>query len=97
MSAKWQGLDMHEVYGDWAHSLQDLSLGAINHGIELSEHEEHPPNLGKFRKLCQGYKPPVDESNMITKQFNPISQNDGLKRFENIRDMLAKKMNVTKQ
>jgi len=55
--AKWKGIDMQSVYQDWAESMQGLSLGAINHGIEISNGGEHPPSKGEFIRNCKDYKP----------------------------------------
>jgi hypothetical protein len=57
MSAKWDGFNLDEVYADWAESASNLTLGAINHGIELSKHCKHPPSQGEFIELCKQYKP----------------------------------------
>lgn len=56
--SKWQGIDLQEVYADWSEQMQDFSLGAINHGIEVSKKGDHPPSQGEFIKNCRGYKPP---------------------------------------
>ena len=57
MQAKWQGLDMSDVYAEWAHSMGKLSVGAIWYGVNISKLEEHPPSLGKFMDNCKGYVP----------------------------------------
>ena len=54
--SKWSGMDMRDVYQDWAGSMQNLSLGAIQYGIEQSKKETHPPNQGEFIKHCSGYR-----------------------------------------
>lgn len=61
MQAKWQGIEMPEVYLDWAEALQDYSLGAIDGAINLSRAEQHPPNQGEFIIHCHRYKPPLIE------------------------------------
>ena len=55
--SKWQGINLQDVYADWADAMQGLSLGAINYGIEISKTGEHPPSQGEFVKNCKGYKP----------------------------------------
>ena len=55
--SKWQGINLQDVYSDWADAMQGLSLGAINFGIEISKGGEHPPSQGEFVKNCKGYKP----------------------------------------
>ena len=57
MSAKWDGFNLDEVYADWAEAAGNLTLGAINHGIEQSKHCKHPPSQGEFIELCKQYKP----------------------------------------
>lgn len=58
MMSKWQGIDLQEVYADWAEQMQEFTLAAINHGIEVSKQDGHPPSQGEFKKNCRGYKPP---------------------------------------
>lgn len=58
MASKWQGIDLQEVYADWAQSMKDFTLAQINHGIEVSKEQEHPPSLGEFMNLCRQYRPP---------------------------------------
>lgn len=48
---------MQAVYDDWADAMQGLTLGAINHGIELSKSERNPPNQGEFVDHCRKYRP----------------------------------------
>lgn len=55
--AKWQGMDMQEVYADWSESMQEFSLGSINYAIETAKELQHPPSQGEFKTLCRGYKP----------------------------------------
>lgn len=57
MAAKWGGLNQQELQTDWAESLQDFSLGAINHGIDASKELPFPPSQGEFKALCRAYKP----------------------------------------
>lgn len=57
VSAKWGGMNMQDVYQDWADALRDCSLGAINYGIEQSKKDAHPPSQGEFVKHCQQYQP----------------------------------------
>lgn len=90
MQAKWQGLNMQEVYSAWAESMQDLSLGSINHGIELSKQDEHPPSLGKFIEHCKKYQPPLIENRL--EKLHVKDTTVGRERIANIRDMLAIKM-----
>lgn len=55
--AKWQGINLQDVYQDWAEAMQSLSLGAIEYGIEQSKKDAHPPNQWEFIKHCAGYNP----------------------------------------
>jgi hypothetical protein len=57
LMAKWQGINLQDVYADWAERMQGLSLGSINYGIEISKGGEHPPSQGEFINNCKGYKP----------------------------------------
>jgi len=57
LSAKWDGLDLQEVYQDWAEAAQSLTLGAINFGIELSKQQPHPPSQGEFIAHCKRFNP----------------------------------------
>ena len=58
MQAKWQGLDMQDIYSEWADSMYNFSVGAIKYGVHISKQDEHPPSLGKFMENCKGYVPP---------------------------------------
>lgn len=49
---------MTEVYQDWAESMSNLTLGAINYGIQESKHEKHPPSQGEFIAQCRKFVPP---------------------------------------
>lgn len=93
MQAKWQGIEMREVYLDWAQALADCSLGAINDAIRISRIEQHPPNQGEFLHYCSQYKPPADESHRLWYDGGGIiSQEEGRTRLESIKKMLAEKM-----
>jgi|WetSurMetagenome_2_1015567.scaffolds.fasta_scaffold314404_2 hypothetical protein len=98
MQAKWQGIEMLEVYVDWADALSECSLGAINDAIRMSRIEQHPPNQGEFLYYCQQYRPPIDRSRMIGYDKNSgyvgpsISREDGLKMLEEIKKKIADKM-----
>ncbi len=50
---------MTEVYQDWAESMSNLTLGAINHGINEAKHEKHPPSQGEFIAHCRKFVPPT--------------------------------------
>ena len=86
--AKWQGMDMQEVYQDWADAMQDISLGAINHGIKLSKQQPYPPNQGEFIAYCQTYKPSMPL--MIESKLTPEQIEENRKRIAGIAAMLAK-------
>lgn len=87
MIAKWQGIDMHNVYQDWAEALQECSLGSINHAINLSKLEEHPPSQGAFLALCKTYKPALIEHRLDKPK---TSIDEGIKRIAEMRDILAR-------
>lgn len=95
MQAKWQGIEMREVYLDWAEALGDCSLGAINDAIRQSRISQHPPNQGEFLEYCRQYKPPVDESRMLGHDRQAgitVSREEGLKMLESFKNKLAEKM-----
>lgn len=87
MQAKWQGIDMELVYSDWAESLQEYTLGAINNAIDLAKQQEHPPSLGSFASLCKAYKPPLIAIRLEKPKTN---SEEGLRRIAAIRDQLCK-------
>lgn len=91
MLAKWQGLDMQAVYEDWADALQSCSLGAIDNAIDLAKQSEHPPNQGEFMELCRLYRPPVDESRLLSdknKEHHPVSKEQALENIAKIKQMM---------
>ena len=88
--SKWQGVDMDAVYSDWAESLGQLSLGAINYGIEQAKNNPHPPNIGEFLTCCKGYKPP--ELIKIESKLTPEQIARNKERFAQIaKDLLRRK------
>lgn len=91
MQAKWQGIDMELVYIDWAEALQHYSLGAINYAIGEAKNEQHPPSQGMFIEFCKRYKPPLNDLRLEKKK---IVSEDGLKKIEEMKEMLAAKMRV---
>ena len=87
MAAKWGGMNMAEVYADWAESLDGCTIGAISHGIELSKKCQHPPNQGEFVAHCQSYKPAMPI--MIDCKLSPEQIESNRKRIAKIAEMLA--------
>ena len=90
MQAKRQGIDMREVYSEWDTHLQFCSLGSINHGIEVSKGDEHPPSLGRFLQNCQTYKPPLIKDRLPNLHVKDTAA--GMERINSIKEMLARKM-----
>lgn len=90
MKAKWDGLNLDEVYKAWAEPMQTFSLGSINHGIEVSILNEHPPSLGKFMENCKGYKPPIIEQQLP--HLHVVDKEKGLARIAEIKEKLTKKL-----
>jgi len=88
LSAKWQGIDMDEVHADWADAMQGLSLGAINHGIEVSKGGAHPPSQGEFINNCKGYKPA--ELLKIESKLSPEQREANKRRIAEMVRNLAK-------
>ena len=89
MLAKWSGMNMQEVYADWAEELQDFTLGAIAHGIPLAKALPHPPSQGEFKDLCRTYRPPVPL--MIGKQITPEQLEKNRQKIAELAATLARK------
>jgi hypothetical protein len=89
--SKWQGINLQDVYADWADNMQGLSLGSINHGIEVSKVGDHPPSLGEFIKNCKGYQPA--QLLKIECKLTQEQREDNKRRIAEI----AKKLSLTKQ
>ena len=92
MQAKWQGIDIQEVYRDWAEKLQNFSLGAINHAILLAQDSEFPPSLGSFCELCRQYKPQMNDLRL--EKLHVKDTEKGMAEIHRIKEMLAAKMRV---
>ena len=91
MVAKWGGLDQQEVYTDWAESMQEFSLGAINHGIEAAKEQPHPPSQGEFKTLCRGYKPALPT--MLEHKLSPEQiEKNRVRIAEMVRSLAEKKV-----
>ena len=88
----WQGMDMQEVYADWADALQGQSLGSIQFGIDVAKTEvaEKPPTQGQFVAFCKRYKP---EHNLpqIVHRLTPEQIQANKARIADIAAKLAKK------
>jgi hypothetical protein len=97
MLSKWQGINIQEVYADWAESLGHLSIGAINYGIGESKGNQHPPSQGEFILNCRGYCPPYvppREDNMLTQKRNieHLTPEQKLSKLAELKTMIARKM-----
>ena len=92
MAAKWGGLNQQEVYADWAESMQEFSIGAINHGIEAAKNLQHPPSQGEFKTLCKGYKPKLPP--MIEHKVSPEQLEKNRVRIAEIARNLAAKKSI---
>lgn len=86
MSAKWKDLNMQDVCADWQEDMQDLTVGAIAHGITLSKASPHPPNLGEFVNHCKAYRPPESTVLQLDRKFTVEQIEANQKR---IADMVA--------
>jgi len=86
--AKWQGIELQDVYKDWAESMQELTLGAINHGIEESKKSENPPNQGEFIAMCKTYK--SAQLLKIGKNLSPKQIEKNRARIAEVAAMLAR-------
>ena len=78
---------MQAVYADWAKALGELSLGAIDHGVNAAGDCPHPPSRGEFKALCQAYKPAMPL--MIESKLSPEQIAVNKKRIADISAMLA--------
>jgi hypothetical protein len=87
--AKWHGLNMQDVYADWAEALADCSLAAINHGILISKTHPHPPAQGEFLAYCRQYNP-VSNVLKIESKLSPEKIADNQRRIAEIAAMLAR-------
>lgn len=92
MQAKWQGIDMQDVYQDWAEALQNCSLGSINFAINQSKLENFPPSQGSFLSYCQQYKPPLIENRI--EKLHVKDCEAGLAKLAEIKKQLAEKMKI---
>jgi hypothetical protein len=68
MVAKWEGLNMHDVYEDWAEQMKNFSLGALKHGLDVARQKEYPPSQGEFISYCktsQRFDKPMNDNEML--------------------------------
>lgn len=88
----WQGMEMADVYEDWADSLQGCSLGAIQHGIELAKLEpgSNPPTQGQFVAFCRKYEP-VPNVHQLENRLTPEQLEKNKRRIAEIAAGLAAK------
>lgn len=87
--AKWHGLNMQDVYKDWAEALSGCTIGAINCGIALAGNEPHPPNQHEFIAHCQKYIP-VSVVPKLGNNFTPEQIEINKKRIADIVANFAK-------
>lgn len=93
MQAKWQGIDIQEVYVDWIEALGDCSLGAINDAIRQSRISQHPPNQGEFLAYCRQFK--IDESKLLghNRELDiTIPREEKLRQLGEIKKQITEKM-----
>ena len=84
---------MNDVYADWAESLQGLTLAAINHGIEVSTNDPHPPSKGEFLNHCKTYRPQnivLQLESKLTAEQKALNQ----KRISDMINELARRKSV---
>lgn len=88
----WQGMDMQEVYADWADALQGNSLGSIQHGIDVAKNEiaEKPPTQGQFIAFCKKYQP-VGNVHRLAHRLTPEQLEANKKRIAELAAGLMKK------
>lgn len=88
----WQGMDMQDVYADWADALQACSLGSIQYGIMLakSEQSRDPPTQGQFLAMCKKYVPEINH-NQLDHKLTPEQMEANKKRISEIAAEFARK------
>jgi hypothetical protein len=94
-TSKWKGIDLSEIYQDWADDLGDFSVAAIGYGVEIARRQEQPPNLGEFMQLCRDYKP-QDNLLKISRKLTPEQIEANRRRIRAIAEMygMSKRMDV---
>ena len=85
LTSKWKGLEIHDVYVDWAESMQDFSIGAIDCGLHLAKDLPHPPSQGEFKELCKQYIAPAK----IRLEYH-LSEEQMERNKVNVQEMLKK-------
>lgn len=90
MLSKWQGLNIQDVYLDWVEAMQGMTLGAINHAIEMSKSNIHPPSQGEFIAHCRHYVVPVN--NLLLVHKSPERNEENLEKIRQMKEILARKM-----
>jgi hypothetical protein len=53
----WEGVDLLDVKGDWAHELRNMPPENIAHG--LLNLPDDPCTVGQFKRICNAMPPPV--------------------------------------
>ena len=88
----WQGMDMNDVYADWADALQACSLGSIQYGIMLakSEQSRDPPTQGQFLAMCKKYTPEINH-NQLDHKLTPEQIAENKRRISEIAAKFAAK------
>lgn len=91
----WHGMDMQEVYADWADALQACSLGAIQYGIELAKTEQgrEPPTQGQFLAMCKKYEP-VETELKLEHRLTPEQLEKNKAKVAELMASLLKKQGV---
>jgi hypothetical protein len=88
ISIMWRGMEMQDLYDDWAQELRDFTLGAIDLGIKKSRDLDNAPTLGMFKNFCREYNP-ADTVVKIGRKFSPEERANNMQRLDAIKRMLA--------
>ena len=92
LQAKWQGIDMNAVYLDWAESLGQFSLGAINYGITRAKASlKHPPSTSEMIELCREYQPNPNNLFRLTQKMTEEQRQKNRERIEAIAKQFGRK------
>ena len=89
MQTKWDGINLEDVYDDWADALQSFTVGAIGYGIDISKTMKHPPNQGEFIHHCMEYSPPKIYNNMqIVKKESQMTKEEAKSKLTKLKEMI---------
>jgi hypothetical protein len=91
LAAKWQGTSLEDVYDAWANDtdLGNLTLAAINCGMDIAKRQSYPPNQSEFISFCRQYNP-ARTALKIKSKLSPEQIESNRKRIAGIAEMLSR-------